>query len=164
MKILAIDPGTEQSAFVAWDTGKDDFIPTSDIGDSRGLISNHEFYYCIYSILNAIKPDQVVIEMVQSYGMAVGRSTFQTVLFVGRLVGKIDMYSNSCAKILVKYYGRPTIKAQVGGKTDAQIRASLRLRYGEAKKGEKLEGVKKDIWSALALAAALTERPHLKEW
>jgi hypothetical protein len=161
MKILAIDPGTEQSAFVAWDTGKDDFIPTSDIGDSRGLISNDEFYNEIFSILEATRLDVVAIEMVQSYGLKVGRSTFQTVLFVGRLVGKIE---NSVYTPKIKYYGRPTIKAQVGGKNDAQIRASLRLRYGEAKKGEKLEGVKKDIWSALALATALTERPNLKEW
>jgi hypothetical protein len=166
MRIIAIDPGTNQSAFVSWDTKKDDFIKVPDIF-RLGLLSNETFHEYARNILRDTQPEVVAIEMVQSYGLTVGRSTFQTVLFVGRLSEKFIQISNSDKDILpieVRYYGRPTIKAQIGGKNDAQVRTSLRMRYGEAKKGEKLYGVKKDIWSALALAAALTEREDLKQW
>jgi hypothetical protein len=156
MKILAIDPGNVQSAFVRWDTDKDEFAkfctqPHLGLEDNKSL-------YEIFPMLS-IEIEQVCCEMVQSYGLGVGRTIFETCVFVG----EIKSISRMCG-IPFKMYGRPTIKGQVGGKNDAEIRASLRLRHGEAKKGEKLEGVKKDIWAALALATALTENPNLKEW
>lgn len=176
MRLISIDPGPTQSAFVAWDTEKDDFIKDKSGKSIKGLLDNEEFFNNIGYILLTVKPTVVAIEMIQSYGMALGRSSFSTILYSGRLTegfkqvalmyklqGGVPSLVNTVIPE-IKYYGRPTIKAQVGGKNDAQIRASLRLRYGEAKKGCKLEGVKKDIWAALALATALTERPNLKEW
>lgn len=152
MKILAIDPGPEMSAFVCWDTYRNDFISARL---RHGIFENHDLCYFIRTASKAFK--LIAIEMVQSYGMGVGRSTFETCLWAGRFV--------ECGgKNKIKMYGRPTIKGQIGGRNDAEIRASLRIRYGEAKKGEKLEGVKKDIWSALALAVAITENPNLKQW
>jgi hypothetical protein len=137
---------------------------------NRGLWENGELREAFSRLIRLNEIDVVAIEMVQSYGTTVGRSTFTTVLFVGgisqiaRDYKEDNRIKNGVRKPDLKYYGRPTIKAQVGGRTDSQIRSSLRMRYGEAKKGEKLEGVKKDIWSALALASALTENPKLKEW
>jgi hypothetical protein len=166
MKIIAIDPGTVQSAFVSWDTETDAFVDVQD--EFRlGLVPNKDLHMEAFYLLMNVQPDLIAIEMVQSYGLTVGRTTFETVLFVGKLTEKFhNCYTeyNCLREFSIKYYGRPTIKAQVGGKKDSEVRASLRLRYGEAKKGEKLYGVKKDIWSALAVAAALTERPNLKEW
>lgn len=169
MKIMAIDPGAEQSGFVMWDTEKDNFfIPKGNAWISRGhgrpewkkmgLFDNWKVENIILDIAPLIL-DLIAIEMIQAYGLTVGRTTFKTAVQVGRFAGFLAMHNYSA-----RLYGRPTIKGQIGGKTDAQIRASLRMRYGEARKGEKLEGVKKDIWSALALAAALTENPNLKEW
>lgn len=157
MKILAIDPGNEQSAWVRWDTETDSFVESSSRQLDLGLCKNGSFYHSFPILCNGV--DMVACEMVQSYGMGVGRTIFETCLFVGEL----RALTRRCG-IPFNMYGRPTIKGQIGGRTDAEIRASLRLRYGEARKGEKLEGVKKDIWSALALASALTERPDLKEW
>lgn len=166
MRIIAIDPGTTKSAFVSWDTKQDDFVQVDD-NCRLGLIENTEFYDLAHHIVHNVQPELIAVEMIQSYGLTVGRSTFLTVLFVGTLVEKFRAFYLGHTDVLepkMNFYGRPTIKAQVGGKNDAQIRASLRIRYGEAKKGEKLYGVKKDIWSALALATALTERPDLKLW
>lgn len=155
MILLCLDPGTAQTAFVVWDTELDDF---TGVHYRMGLPDNSVLIDKLPEILAERKVDKVAIEMIQSYGMALGKSSFITMLFIGRVMQVIDGF---CDYAL---YGRPTIKGWLGGKTDAQIRASLRERHGDAKKGEKLEGVKKDIWSALALAVALTENPKLKEW
>lgn len=154
MRIIAVDPGPIQSAFVLWDTEKHDFF-----GMRMGLMDNRDWlsYKSIHSILKDV--DLCVIEMIQSYSMGVGRSTFETCAIVGRIQLHCETHNTPW-----KMYGRPTIKGQIGGKNDTQIRASLRMRYGDAKKGEKLEGVKKDIWAALALAVAFEECPTLKEW
>jgi len=157
MLLTAIDPGPSESAYVCWDTERHDFW-TPRQGFKMGLVSTDEM---IFRLKRDAQSDLIAIEMVQSYGMTVGRSTFETALNVGRFMQSVQGRN---APYLVKLFGRPTIKGQIGGKTDGEIRASLRMRYGEAKKGEKLEGVKKDIWSALALAVAIDERPTLKEW
>ena len=71
--ILAIDPGTFESAFVRMDG---DYRPVS-----FGKIPNEELLQRIYG---AEKEDRLVIEMVASYGMAVGKEVFETVLWIGR--------------------------------------------------------------------------------
>lgn len=157
MMLCAIDPGPSESAYVCWDTFTNGFWPPEPY-EKMGIVSTEGM---IGRLRLMLMPDLIAIEMVQSYGMTVGRSTFETALNVGRFMQTI-LYRNP--NVPVKLYGRPTIKGQIGGKTDAEIRASLRIRYGEAKKGEKLEGVKKDIWQALALAVALEENPKLREW
>ena len=153
-KILAIDPGPVMSAFVLWDSEKHDFF-----GMRMGLMDNEEWLDLgfIANLLQEV--DLCIIEMIQSYGMGVGRTTFITCTIVGRI--QLLCEDNNTPW---KMYGRPTIAGQIGGKGDTKIRASLRMRYGDAKKGEKLEGVKKDIWAALALAVAWEENPTLKEW
>lgn len=153
MKILAIDPGSEQSAFVLWDTEQHCFT-----GEGKGILNNYDLLAALPDI--AFPANFGAIEMIQSYGFGVGRTTFQTCVWIGKFMHALDLQDWEGLAL----YGRPTIKGQIGGKNDAEIRASLRLRYGEARKGELLEGVKKDIWAALALAVALEENPNLKEW
>lgn len=152
MKILAIDPGNVQSAWVWWDTETNDFVKSKL---QCGIRENFKMLpICRHA--GSFDLSLLAIEMVQNYGMGVGRTIFETVLWVGRFM--------EASGIPVKLYGRPTIKGHLQARTDAEVRASLRIRHGDAKKGEKLEGVKKDIWSALALATALTENPNLREW
>ena len=71
--ILAIDPGTFESAFVRMDG---DYRPVS-----FGKIPNGEL---LRRLREADKEDRLVLEMVASYGMAVGREVFDTVLWIGR--------------------------------------------------------------------------------
>lgn len=161
MKILAIDPGPVQSAYVFWDTETHDFCLRDKF--AKGILPNYNLRTIVISEMAASGMDLLAIEMPQSYGKVVGRSMFETCLEVGRFIQVAGVNTLHWGG-QIKLYGRPTIKGQIGGRTDAEIRASLRLRYGDAKKGQKLEGVVRDIWSALALATALDERINLKEW
>ena len=160
MRIFAIDPGPELSAYVMWDTATHDFI-----SERMGLTNNEDVRLAVYNAgcewsgIDAL----VAIETPQSYGIAVGKSMFATCIQIGRFIQVAR--EGPFTKEQVKLYGRPTIKGQIGGRNDAEIRASLRIRYGEAKKGCQLYGVKRDIWAALALAVALDETNiKLKEW
>lgn len=173
MRILAIDPGSSLSAYVLWDTEKHEFVYDLGHGDeagdpvkSRGIVDNIEILNVISRAIINIDMRFIAIEMVQSYGHTVGRSIFQTVLCIGVMM---ECAAQSAAVLPVQtkvnLYTRTTIKGALGGcRTDADVRQAIRQRYGESRKGEKLEGVKKDIWSALALAIALEENPNLKEW
>jgi hypothetical protein len=157
---VCIDPGPEQSAYVVWDAEAHDFYMNGANVEKHAIVSTEGMIGRLRTLVrNGI--EVVAIEMIQSFGMPVGRSTFQTVLNIGRFVQAVYEVNPTAD---VRLYGRPSIKGQLGGKNDAEIRASLRLRYGEARKGEKLEGVVKDQWSALALATAIDEKPSLKVW
>lgn len=153
MKILAIDPSPDKHAWVMWDTDAHDFygqrMGLDLVGDLSGT-SGQVF---------AIQANLVAIEFPQSYGINAGLSVFATAYNAGKIAEMVY-------PIPVGLFGRPTIKGQIGGRKDQEVNASLRMRHGEAKKGQKLYGVKKDIWSALALAVALDENPALRrvEW
>lgn len=159
MVILCIDPGPKESAYVVWNTVGHNF--ENDLGgiENKGLVSTEGMIGRLQRLYYMV--NMVAMEMVQSYGQAVGRETFATALNVGRFTQALFDKGSSTP---IKYYARPTIKGQVGGRTDSEVNRAIRLRYGNAKKGELLEGVKHDIWSALAIAIALEENPNLKEW
>jgi len=71
--ILAIDPGTTQSAYCWYEKG--------GVG-SAGILDNSSI---ILLIKNETWPQvEIAIEMVASYGMAVGKEVFETVRWIGR--------------------------------------------------------------------------------
>lgn len=138
MKILAIDPGTIHSAFVLYEDGK--------LLD-KGILANENM---AGHIRDGSAVDVVVLEFIQAYGMAVGREVFETVCWCGKFMREAER-----RRFQVLRVGRPTVKSFVTGASrsgDSQVRQALLLKYGGAKKGEPLEGVKKDIWAALAVA------------
>jgi len=59
MVILAIDPGTEKSAFVYYDT-------VDEVILRKGIVTNREMLLCV----KAGKDDHLVVEMIASYGSA----------------------------------------------------------------------------------------------
>ena len=75
MRILAIDPGTEKSGFVLFESNTKSIIES-------GIVENEELLHRS----TWADADVVAIEMVKSYGMAVGDTTFETVLWVGRFI------------------------------------------------------------------------------
>lgn len=149
MKILAIDPSPTIHAYVFWDTETHDFYGCARMG----LDLFAEIPY--WDVCEEYWVDLVAIEFPQSYGITAGMSVFATAHNAG-------VISERFRKRDVALFGRPSIKGQIGGRKDSEVNASLRMRHGEAKKGCKLEGVKKDIWAALALAVALDENPNLR--
>jgi hypothetical protein len=166
MILLAIDPGPTKSAYVLWDTEKHDFVRDDDGKSVIGLAENHFVMGFVHEICTPHQgvrfplPELVAIETPQNYGNQMGRETLETLIFVGRLIEIVYRLQSTTTKL----YARPSIKGQVGGRNDSEIRSSLIMRYGASRKGEKLEGVKNDIWAALALAVALEENAKLKEW
>jgi hypothetical protein len=151
--ILAIDPGTTQSAFVVLPLPHYKF----EIRD-KGKIDNEDLIRKIQSSEWGRLSD-FVIEMVASYGMAVGKTTFETVFWIGRfweaaryaptrerLYRKTDVCMHLCKSTRAK---------------DSNIRQALIDRYGDP--GTKnnpglLYGVSKDVWSALAVAVTYRDR------
>jgi hypothetical protein len=141
MKILAIDPGNEESAYVLWDGKKIlDF----------GKVSNFVL------LENKLKPDDFdfpydhcCIEMVASYGMPVGKTVFDTVFWIGR-------FFENCHAVCLIY--RKEVKIHLCGQTrakDSNIIQALKDRFGDkgTKKAPGLTyGLSKDVWQAFALA------------
>lgn len=140
--IFAIDPGPQQSAFVLWNATHEKIF-------EKGTISNAE-------LLKRVESEhlyQLVIEMVQSFGMPVGAEIFDTVVWIGRFAYAWERKAKK-----VEFVYRKDIKmhfCQSMRAKDSNIRQALIDRFGQPgikKNPGKLYGVSKDIWSALACA------------
>ena len=135
--ILALDPGTSHTAFVQYDQQK--------IVD-HGHLPNAE----IRQVLIGREYDRVACEMIASYGMAVGSSTFETCLWIGRFI--------EVARVDVELIFRKDIKLFLCGTMrakDANIRQALIDKIGP--QGTKAQpgptyGIKSHSWAALAVA------------
>lgn len=99
-------------------------------------------------------PDVVVIEKIESYGMAVGAEVFDTVWWAGR-------FAEAASRATVVMLPRRAVKLALCGDSrakDANIRQALLDRFGgSAAVGRKatpgpLYGISRDVWSALAIA------------
>lgn len=154
MRILAIDPGSEQSAWLVWSgavesfgiTRNDALLQSLRLGDFGTVFT---------------QPAAVVIEQIESYGMAVGREVFATVHWAGR-------FTEAARPTPVVQLPRRAVKLAICGDTrakDANIRQALLDRFGgkDAAVGRKatpgpLYGISKDVWSALAIALTYVEQ------
>ncbi len=149
MMLIAIDPGNVESAFVRID---DQYkLYEHEKVRNEELIYRIEGYSCIC--------DQVVIERIASYGMAVGRSVFETCEWIGRFTQMAVEYN-----MPVDYVFRLDEKmalcrdARAG---DANIRRALIDRFarhdlrtgkGTKKNPDYFYGFAKDEWAAMAVA------------
>jgi hypothetical protein len=151
--ILAIDPGTTESAYVILSEPPKPFV----IFD-KGKVDNDVL---LGKINRTMGLNHFVIEMVASYGMAVGKTTFETVFWIGRF-WQAAHHANilKCTRLYRKadicMYMCNTTRAK-----DANIRQALIDSYGEpgtkAAPG-KLYGISKDMWSALAVGVTYRDR------
>lgn len=159
MEILAVDPGTEKSAFVycGISDGKVDYI--IDIG----IVSNKE-------LLQTIKEedyDGLVVEMIQSFGMPAGSSLFETCVWIGRFT---QVAVDKSKYNFVDYIYRSDEKMTLCGtmkSNDSAIRKALIDIYAKdvpnGGKGTKAErgffyGFHDDIWQAFAVAHTFAKR------
>lgn len=147
MNVIGLDPGSEKSAIVIWNgteiigTG---LSPNQDILDRlQGWTISRETFATL------------VIEKIESYGMAVGAETFETVFWSGRFAEAYGMHNT-------QRLGRKGIKLHLCGSvraTDANIRYAIIDRFGGKDKaiGKKanpgvLFGITSHLWAALAVA------------
>ena len=135
--ILAIDPGDQLSAFVVYDGkrpvahGK---VTNAEMRSRVGLGGNHV----------------LVIEMIASYGMAVGSSTFETCVWIGRFIEVARLDVELIFRKDIKLFLCGTMRAK-----DANIRQALLDKIGP--QGTKAQpgptyGIKSHSWAALAVA------------
>ena len=153
MKVLAIDPGNVQSAWLDYDT-------TTDRPTDFGICPNADLLTDIWT-WRAHNADVVVVERIESYGMPVGVETFDTVRMEGRIAEACEHQG-----ITVLGLARKRVKRHLCGDMrakDPNVRAALLDRFGgkDAAVGRKaspgpLYGISKDVWSALALAVTFT--------
>lgn len=154
MKILAIDPGTEQSAWCVFET-----IGTKDHPVLFGQDPNEDLIKRIQYRGKEADPDLLVIEMIKSYGNVMGDSVLQTCVWIGRFLqswnGSFELLPRK--RIVTQICMNPRAN-------DTNVRQALIDRWGgkdkaigsKAKPGP-LYGMKNDMWSALAVAVAWTE-------
>ena len=140
MSVLAIDPGTEHSAWVVLD---DDGLPIE-----HARMANVD----LLGLLRRGWPgDAVVIERLEGYGMAyVKDETWETAFWAGR-------FMEAASPLPVHWLKRTAVKLHLLGNRrgkDSDVLAALVERFGP--KGTRaapgpLYGVAGDIWAAVAV-------------
>jgi hypothetical protein len=146
--ILAIDPGTVQSAWVVYD-GHRQIV---DFG-----IDPNETVRQFVKGWNGV--GTVVIEKIESYGMAVGAEIFETVFWTGR-------FAEAAWPRPVVRLPRRDVKLHLCNDSrakDPNIRQALLDKFGgRSATGTKkapgpLYGIHADLWAALAVAVTYAE-------
>ena len=152
MYILAIDPGAEQSAYCVWDSKEQKIV-------DKGIENNKVLLQKIHNL--STFPDYFfVVETTQCFGMPVGKEVFETIWWEGRFC---QVWSEGWGKEFMRIY-RKDIKLHFCNSLrakDANIRQALVDRFGKPgtkKSPGTLYGVKKDIWSAVALAVYAADK------
>jgi hypothetical protein len=153
-RLVAVDPGSEFSAWLLYDDA-------TGMPVDWGKIPNAE----LLGLLDDVAADVMAIEMVASYGMAVGATVFETCVWAGRF---IERWLASSSREPERVYRREVKMLLCGTNRakDANIRQALIDRYGPGKEkavGLKsapgpLYGLKSDCWAALGVAITAVER------
>ena len=160
MKVLAIDPGNTHSGYALIDA---DTCRPLDVGK----IPNDELLRICYGYGDADLQleDTVAIEMVASYGMAVGKEVFETCVWIGRFREAVDSEWRDVDLVYrrdVKLHHCASAKAK-----DANITQALIDRFASGQpnrgKGTKAQpgwfyGFAADMWQAYALAVLVADR------
>lgn len=147
--ILSIDGGDMQSAYSLLDENLKPIL--FDIQENNQLL---ETIALLINRYNKHKELHIAIEMIASYGMAVGQTVFETCVWVGRFV---QLIKDIDPKIQVKFIYRKDEKMNLCHSMkakDSNIRQALIDRFGDV--GTKKHqgwfyGVKKDIWASIAV-------------
>lgn len=164
--ILAIDPGNQQSAYV---------LMAEDYS-----IRSCGFTKCANDIALGTVQDMgdiyddrltVVIEMVASYGMAVGAEVFETCVWIGRFAqAALD---KGCKVDFVYRMEEKMTLCHSSKARDSNIRQALIDRFAKFDKkngkGTKAHpdtfyGFAKDIWAAYAVGVTWLDREARKEY
>lgn len=150
MKILAIDPGNIESAYCVIDSEYYKPLGFAKMENDR-LLGYMQSQSAMY--------DKVIIEMVASYGMAVGKEVFDTCVWIGRF--KQKAIEND---IPVEYIYRKEEKMNLCNSMkakDSNIRQALIDRFGVVgtkKNPGWFYGFKKDIWQAYAIGVTYLDK------
>jgi len=105
----------------------------------------------------------VAIEMVASYGMAVGAPVFETCVQIGRFIEVAGPEAAGTVHLVFQKQTRMHLCGSMRAK-ETNIRQALLDRFGPVgtkKAPGPLYGVKSHIWSALAVAVTASETKEI---
>ena len=158
MNIIAIDPGNTESAYCLMQ----DYKPVE-----FGKIANEALLTKIHYMDDShVVPDAMVIEMVASYGMPVGKEVFDTCVWIGRywekyhdtIFGKVELIYRMEEKMTLCHDSKAR---------DSNIRQALIDRFavhdkkngkGTKKNPDWFYGFSADIWSAYAVGCTYLDK------
>jgi hypothetical protein len=157
--ILALDPGTTETGMLL-------FSPNEMRIIEKGIFPNPEVSGVLDEWVEADKYCwQAAIEMIASYGMPVGKETFETCVWIGRFIADLPEY------VEVRRVYRKDVKSVLCGSMkakDGNVRQALIDRFPATGTGKTpqiglkacqgpLFGVKSHLWAALGVAVAASE-------
>lgn len=153
MKIIGIDPGDTHTAIAELADGRINqcvYMPNAQALEAL------DFYYN-----PGIAECEFVCEMIASYGMPVGRTIFETCVFIGQIRQVIPS---------LKFITRISVKSAIchsAKAKDGNVRQALIDAYGPAgtkKAPGPTYGISGDMWAALAVATAYARGAKLYEF
>jgi len=145
--VIAIDPGSEKSAYVIWDgetIQNANIVPNDELLRGFGVNKRSDFAWAGYGL---------VVEQIRCYGMTMGATLIDTVFWSGRFCQAWGKEFHLIPRMDVKMHLCHTSRAK-----DKNIRQALIDRFGPVptKKipnpvynGHKIS---KDLWQSWALA------------
>lgn len=155
--ILAIDPGNTESGWAQIQMPEFMLL-------EFGKWENNKL---LEELPRLAKVDQVCIEMVASYGMAVGKDVFETCVWIGRFIQAIHPQKYT---YIYRKDEKTTLCGTMKAK-DSNIRQALIDRYavfdfksgkGTKKNPDTFYGVSKDVWQAIAIGVTHYEMEQEK--
>lgn len=153
-RILAIDPGPVVSGWVLFDSDTEKVLANGNETPTSQVLGMCEMGL----VAGDIPFDTVACEMIASYGMAVGKSVFDTCVQIGRISHSREMQGGRVRLVTRSQAKNHTCHSPKA--KDANVRQALIDRFGDVgTKGHPgpLYGVAKHAWAALAVAVYAAE-------
>ena len=146
--VIGIDPGTEVTAWIRLDH---ECLRVK----AHGIEGNSTVLARILKWRAEPRKPLVAVEMIESFGMPVGKEIFETVWWIGRYC-QADEDMKRVTRRDVKMH----VCGQTRGVNDSVIRQAMLDRFGPGREkavGKKsspgpLHGIRKDEWQALGVA------------
>lgn len=149
--LMAIDPGPTQTAFVTMTY------------DGKIIEHGKEANECVlWKVQEKTADQQIVIEMIQSFGKPVGQETFETCVWIGRFIEASNGHYRLFRREVTKHLCGSSHSVK-----DGVVRQRLIDIYGKGvgksaaiglkKTPGPLYGFKEDEWQALALGITFGE-------
>lgn len=157
MKILAIDPGNIESGYAVIEMPDFKLLKFGKV-KNEDLLSTLDDLFIVGKTIDA-----VAVEMVASYGMAVGKSVFDTCVWIGRFV---QAFNGEGVDFVYRKDEKMCLCGSMKAK-DGNIRQALIDRYakhdfkngkGIKKNPDTFYGVSKDVWQAIAVGVTYYEK------
>lgn len=154
--LLAIDPGNVESAYVAVDDNlKPAYFGKVNNNNLLTMIHDKRFNIC----------QKAAIEMIASYGMAVGKEVFETCLWIGQFKAALEIYAGLEASFIYRKDEKMHICGSMKAKDSNIQRAlidlfakhDLKRGKGTKKNPDFFYGFHDDIWQAFAVAYTYNE-------